>query len=73
MRTPDDFLAALRARGITHILVNPRYHPGVMGEGPKDRVARFIDALAAEGKLEVASGDPAAQKATFVLRLTGRE
>jgi len=73
MRTPDDFLSALRARGITHILVNPRYHPGVMGPGPKDRVARFIDALAAEGKLEVASGDPTAQRATFVLRLTGRE
>ncbi len=73
MRTPDDFLSALRARGITHILVNPRYHPGVMGPGPKDRVARFIDALAAEGRLEVAFGDPAEQRATFVLRLTGRE
>jgi hypothetical protein len=72
MAGPEDLLRAFRERGITHVLVNPTYHPGVLVDrAADDRVTQYLNALASRGNLRLVHGTPYGTGKSFVLRVVG--
>jgi len=67
MRSADDLLEALRQQGATHVLVNPRYHPGVLTAAPTDAISRMLTDLVHSGRLVRVHGTPPSETMVFAI------